>query len=77
MIQEPFIHVEDIVKEHWVRYGRNFYCRYDYEGVQSTAAQSLMNHLRSLFSSLPGQTFGSYIVSHIDLFLIIASLISL
>lgn len=24
--------VEDIVKEHWRIYGRNYYSRYDYEG---------------------------------------------
>mmetsp|Transcript_35595 Transcript_35595/g.82707 ORF Transcript_35595/g.82707 Transcript_35595/m.82707 type:complete len:538 (-) Transcript_35595:561-2174(-) len=29
---EPVVTVKDIVKKHWKKYGRHFYCRYDYEG---------------------------------------------
>mmetsp|Transcript_45891 Transcript_45891/g.51167 ORF Transcript_45891/g.51167 Transcript_45891/m.51167 type:complete len:525 (-) Transcript_45891:1994-3568(-) len=29
---EPLIQVKDIVMNHWMKYGRHFYCRYDYEG---------------------------------------------
>jgi phosphoglucomutase len=28
----PLVSVSDIIKNHWKKYGRNFYCRYDYEG---------------------------------------------
>lgn len=62
------MHVEDIVKQHWATYGRNFYCRYDYEGVDSSNANRLMGHLRGLFDSLPGQSFGSYTVKTADEF---------
>lgn len=65
---KPFVSVEEIVTNHWKSYGRNFYCRYDYEGVDSGAAKNLMNHLRSLFSTLPGQAFGSYTVKLADEF---------
>jgi phosphoglucomutase len=65
---KPLVHVEDIVKKHWDTYGRNFYSRYDYEGVDSNAANSLMNHLRGLFKTLPGQTFGPYQVKVADEF---------
>jgi phosphoglucomutase len=27
----PFVGVEDIVKEFWAEFGRNYYVRYDYE----------------------------------------------
>lgn len=37
--------VEDVVKEHWAQYGRNFYTRYDYEGVDSDKADSVMQLL--------------------------------
>ena len=30
---QPIIAVKDIVAKHWVKYGRHFYCRYDYEGM--------------------------------------------
>jgi phosphoglucomutase len=47
----PLVTVEDIVQEHWRRYGRNYYCRYDYENVSSDAANAMMEHLRSLTGS--------------------------
>jgi phosphoglucomutase len=56
----PFVHVEQIVLNHWMTYGRNFYCRYDYEGVASPAANAVLNHLRGQFSSLPKTKFGSF-----------------
>jgi len=37
--------VEEIVKSHWKKFGRNYYSRYDYESVDSTAANNVMNLL--------------------------------
>mmetsp|Transcript_33181 Transcript_33181/g.105770 ORF Transcript_33181/g.105770 Transcript_33181/m.105770 type:complete len:540 (+) Transcript_33181:116-1735(+) len=39
------VSVEQIVKEHWAQYGRNYYTRYDYEEVDAGAAKGLMAHL--------------------------------
>lgn len=64
----PFVHLESIMTAHWNLYGRNYYCRYDYEGVDAKNANALMNHLRSSFASLPGQTFGSFTVKLADEF---------
>ena len=47
-----FVHVEDIVRAHWATYGRNYYCRYDYEGVNGDAAKALMAHLHAQFPAL-------------------------
>ena len=33
---------------HWKKYGRNVYCRYDYEGVDKTAAQTMMARLTGM-----------------------------
>ena len=65
---KPFVHVEDIVKNHWNTYGRNFYCRYDYEGVDSAKAAAVMNHLRASFSKLPGTKFSSFTCATADEF---------
>ena len=59
---KPFVHVEEIVSNHWKSYGRNFYSRYDYEGVDSTKANAVLNHLRASFKTLPGTKFGSFTV---------------
>jgi phosphoglucomutase len=48
--------VETIVREHWRRFGRNYYSRHDYEGLDSAAANTLMAHLRASLATLPGQT---------------------
>ncbi len=46
--------VETIVREHWAIFGRNYYTRYDYEGVASDAANGLMAHVRSVMPALVG-----------------------
>jgi len=46
---EPLIGVKEIVTKHWATYGRHFYCRYDYEGVQSDAANKVIDLIRSNF----------------------------
>jgi len=33
---KPLVGVEDVCKEHWAKYGRNYYARYDYEGIAET-----------------------------------------
>uniref|UniRef100_A0A803V605 Phosphoglucomutase 1 n=1 Tax=Ficedula albicollis TaxID=59894 RepID=A0A803V605_FICAL len=40
--------VEDIMKEHWQKYGRNFFTRYDYEEVDADAANKMMKDLESV-----------------------------
>uniref|UniRef100_A0A8C4Z3A1 Phosphoglucomutase-1 n=1 Tax=Gadus morhua TaxID=8049 RepID=A0A8C4Z3A1_GADMO len=40
--------VNDIVKDHWRKYGRNYYTRYDYEGLDLDAAWQLMDDLEVL-----------------------------
>ncbi|XP_015597724.1 phosphoglucomutase [Cephus cinctus] len=34
--------IEDILKDHWTTYGRNFFTRYDYENCDSEAANKVM-----------------------------------
>jgi phosphoglucomutase len=58
--------VDQIVREHWRDYGRNYYTRHDYEEVDSEAANDLMAHLRGKLAALPGTTFGAYIVKAAD-----------
>lgn len=58
--------VNQIVNEHWQKFGRNFYSRHDYEAIDNTAANELMNNLRSGLHALVGQTFGQYTVSLAD-----------
>ncbi|MEK7992149.1 MAG: alpha-D-glucose phosphate-specific phosphoglucomutase [Thiotrichaceae bacterium] len=58
--------VDMIMHEHWQTYGRNFYSRHDYEGVDSAGATQLMDNLRQQFDRLQGKTFGDYTVNLAD-----------
>ena len=60
--------VEQIVQQHWRRYGRNFYTRYDYEGIDTEAANDLMTHLQSRLADLPGSTLDGFSVDYADNF---------
>ena len=58
--------VEQIVRQHWATYGRNYYTRYDYEAVPSEAANGVMTHLRAQLPSLPGTVLGGHTVAAAD-----------
>ena len=58
--------VEDIVREHWQTYGRNYYSRHDYEEVDSGNANTLMDNLRSGLPQMKGKSFGKYEVAYAD-----------
>ena len=58
--------VAEIVREHWHRFGRNYYTRHDYEAVDAEAAEQLMDHLRILLPDLPGKRLGELTVAYAD-----------
>lgn len=58
--------VDEIVRQHWQTYGRNYYSRHDYEGIDSAAAEGLMAHLREQTATLKGQTLGGFPVAFAD-----------
>lgn len=58
--------VEDIVREHWQKYGRNFYTRHDYEGVDKERAEDMMQNLRNRLHTLPDRVVGSLRISYSD-----------
>lgn len=60
--------VAQILSEHWQRFGRSYYCRYDFEGIASDPADQMMANLTTSVSSLAGQTFGDYQVKNADIF---------
>jgi phosphoglucomutase len=58
--------VEEILREHWGRYGRNFYTRHDYESVDGARAQELMDDLRVKLANLKGKDFDNHRVMEAD-----------
>jgi phosphoglucomutase len=62
------ISVSAIVQEHWRRFGRNFYTRYDYEGIDTGAANGVVTHLQAKLAELPGSMLDGYTVDYADNF---------
>ncbi len=58
--------VAAIVEEHWRKFGRNYYTRYDYEGINKEAATNLMQRLRDKLTSLPGTQIQSHTIEYAD-----------
>lgn len=64
--------VEQLVTDHWAKYGRNFFTRYDYENCETAPCQEMMKQLEAKLPSLKGTKYtqGSknYEVAHADNF---------
>ncbi len=60
--------VADIVQDHWQKYGRDIYCRHDYEAVDTAVANGIVEHLRNQLAGLPGKSWGDYTIKFADEF---------
>jgi phosphoglucomutase len=60
--------VAEIMQQHWQRFGRNYYTRHDYEGIDTVVANDLMTHLQGRLADLPGTTLDGYSVDYADNF---------
>ena len=58
--------VAEIAREHWAAYGRNYYTRHDYEGIDTAPAQALMKALGERLPSLAGTSVGGRTVAAAD-----------
>ena len=58
--------VSEIVTGHWQQYGRNYYSRHDYEGVNAKQASVLMDVLRSRLPGLSGTLLDGLEVAYAD-----------
>ena len=60
--------VEDIQRHHWQEFGRNYYSRHDYEGVEKSKAETLMQNLEEKFPSLEGMKLRGETIRQADSF---------
>jgi phosphoglucomutase len=58
--------VAEILQAHWSDYGRDYYSRHDYEGIDMAAAQGLVDDLRERLGGLPGSRVCGLTVSAAD-----------
>ncbi len=60
--------VDELARDHWARFGRNYYARHDYEAIASDKADALMAELTNRLPHLPGRSFGPLTVAEADSF---------
>jgi len=63
---KPLVTVEDIVRKHWAKYGRNYYCRWDFEGMDKPGATAMMDKMRGDTEANTGRTVGKYTIATAD-----------
>jgi phosphoglucomutase len=58
--------VDEIVRDHWAIYGRNYYTRHDYDEVDATVANKLVDDLRAQLPQIANATYDSLKVVYAD-----------
>merc|ERR1711881_600342 len=59
---------EDVTKAHWGEFGRNYYARYDYEGVDKPKAEEMMKMMGDKSGQLVGQSVQGMEIKTNDVF---------
>ncbi|MFN3457062.1 MAG: alpha-D-glucose phosphate-specific phosphoglucomutase [Novosphingobium sp.] len=62
------ISVDQLAREHWAKFGRNYYARHDYEALPTDKADALMAELNAALPTLAGKSFGSLEIAEADNF---------
>ena len=68
ILAERRISVDALARDHWARFGRNYYARHDYEALPTDKANALIAALTAALPGLPGQRFGPLTVAAADSF---------
>lgn len=58
--------VAEILADHWVTYGRNYYSRHDFEAIATDRAEAMMTTLRAALPSLPGRQVEGMVIRSAD-----------
>lgn len=58
----------DLVREHWARFGRDYFSRHDFEGVDADRANEMLALVKAQLPKLAGQTFAGLVVESADEF---------
>lgn len=63
IIAKTGMSVEEITLDHWKKYGRSYYLRFDFEGLETDTADKLMADLEAKLPSLADNHYGDYKIS--------------
>lgn len=58
--------VSDLMQAHWTRFGRNYYSRHDFEGLETDKATGMLDALRGRIGELPGRAVEGMTIASAD-----------
>lgn len=68
ILAKHHVSVKDIMLEHWKKFGRSFFQRYDFEGLDKGKAADMFEAFRGKLKDMPGQMIGGVLVEAADEF---------
>jgi len=63
---KPLVTVQTIVEEHWAKYGRNYYCRWDFEGMPKDKCMAMVDKMREDSEANTGKKVGTFTIAKAD-----------
>lgn len=58
--------ISEIVTNHWQTYGRDYFTRHDYEGIDAAKAADMFTRLRDSIATLPGSSVAGVTIENAD-----------
>lgn len=68
ILADKKLSVSELLAQHWTMFGRSYYCRHDYEGLEADRAQAVIDHLVASAPTLVGRKFGPMSINEVNVF---------
>ena len=68
ILADKKVSVAQLLSQHWTAFGRSYYCRHDYEGLDADKANSIMAHLVNSRGALLGRQCGPMTIADVNVF---------
>lgn len=67
-VTKPLVGVKEVCEAHWAEFGRNYYARYDYEGVEKEGADKMMAAMVEKQQGMIDTVVGGMTIDKADMF---------
>lgn len=68
ILADKKVSAQELLAQHWTTFGRSYYCRHDYDGLDADKAQSIMDQLAGSEGKLLGRKIGAMTVADVNVF---------
>ena len=68
ILAKTHLSVRELMENFWKKYGRYYYSRYDYEGIETEVATQMIQELTEKLPTLKGQVFNGMTIENADIF---------